>query len=106
MPLLALPGNPDHREMGDTLPEELGEYSVPSEGSVPGSPGPPCGLEPASNSYCEFQGECRRGRSSGSTAGTQISWSALSLALGPKEALSRDEKRNFGSGERKTVDSD
>lgn len=26
-------------------------------------------------------------------AGTQISWSALSLALGPKEALTRDEKR-------------
>ncbi|CAO2638296.1 Low affinity immunoglobulin gamma Fc region receptor II, partial [Lemmus lemmus] len=47
----ALPGNPDPREMGDTLPKELGEYSVPSEGSVPGSPGPPCGLEPASNSY-------------------------------------------------------
>ncbi|XP_050014047.1 low affinity immunoglobulin gamma Fc region receptor II-b isoform X2 [Alexandromys fortis] len=47
----ALPGNPDHREMGDTLPKELGEYSMPCEGSVPGSPGPPCGLEPASNSY-------------------------------------------------------
>ncbi|CAO2638299.1 Low affinity immunoglobulin gamma Fc region receptor II [Lemmus lemmus] len=31
----ALPGNPDPREMGDTLPKELGEYSVPSEGSVP-----------------------------------------------------------------------
>lgn len=93
MPLLALPGNPDHREMGDTLPKELGEYSVPSEGSVPGSPGPPCGLEPASSSYCEFQWEYRRGRSSGRVAGTQISWSALSLALGPKEALTRDEKR-------------
>ncbi|CAH6789457.1 Fcgr2b [Phodopus roborovskii] len=46
----ALPGNPDHREKGDTLPKELGEYSVPSGDSVPVSPGPPCGLEPASSS--------------------------------------------------------
>ncbi|XP_052057067.1 low affinity immunoglobulin gamma Fc region receptor II-like isoform X2 [Apodemus sylvaticus] len=45
----ALPGNPDHREMGETLPEELGEYRKPSGGSVPVSPGPPSGLEPASN---------------------------------------------------------
>ncbi|ERE73872.1 high affinity immunoglobulin epsilon receptor subunit alpha-like protein [Cricetulus griseus] len=44
------PGNPDHREKGDTLPKELGEYSVPSGDSVPVSPGPPCGLEPASSS--------------------------------------------------------
>ncbi|XP_005071494.3 low affinity immunoglobulin gamma Fc region receptor II-b isoform X2 [Mesocricetus auratus] len=46
----ALPGNPDHREKGDTLPKEQGEYSVPSGDSVPVSPGPPCGQEPASNS--------------------------------------------------------
>lgn len=46
----ALPGNPDHREMGETFPEELGEYRMPSGGSVPVSPGPPHGLEPASSS--------------------------------------------------------
>lgn len=52
MPLLALPGNPDHREMGEALPEELGEYRKPSGGSVPVSPGPPSGLEPKrSSSY-------------------------------------------------------
>ncbi|XP_042114507.1 low affinity immunoglobulin gamma Fc region receptor II isoform X1 [Peromyscus maniculatus bairdii] len=46
----ALPGNPGHREMGDTLPTELGEYSEPSPGSAPVSPGPPCGPEPANSS--------------------------------------------------------
>lgn len=46
----ALPGNPDHREMGETLPEEVGEYRQPSGGSVPVSPGPPSGLEPTSSS--------------------------------------------------------
>ncbi|XP_021502760.2 low affinity immunoglobulin gamma Fc region receptor II-b isoform X1 [Meriones unguiculatus] len=46
----ALPGNPDHRDMGETLPEELGEYTEPGESSVPVSPGPPRGLEPASSS--------------------------------------------------------
>ncbi|XP_052593534.1 low affinity immunoglobulin gamma Fc region receptor II-like isoform X2 [Peromyscus californicus insignis] len=47
----ALPGNPDHREKGDTLPPELGEYSEPSGGSAPPvSPGPPCGPEPANSS--------------------------------------------------------
>ncbi|XP_008847285.1 low affinity immunoglobulin gamma Fc region receptor II-b isoform X2 [Nannospalax galili] len=44
----ALPGNPEHREMGETLPMEIGEYSMPSGGSVTLIPGPPCGLEPAS----------------------------------------------------------
>uniref|UniRef100_A0A8C2V7B1 Ig-like domain-containing protein n=1 Tax=Chinchilla lanigera TaxID=34839 RepID=A0A8C2V7B1_CHILA len=43
----ALPGNPEHREMGETLPEELGEYSVPSGGSVMTCPGLPDGSEPA-----------------------------------------------------------
>ncbi|EDM09233.1 rCG46303, isoform CRA_a [Rattus norvegicus] len=48
----ALPGNPDHREMGEALPEELGEYRKPSGGSVPVSPGPPSGLDPTrSSSY-------------------------------------------------------
>ncbi|KAL1769634.1 high affinity immunoglobulin epsilon receptor subunit alpha [Sigmodon hispidus] len=46
----ALPGDPDHREMGDTLPEELGEYSVPSGNAVPVSTGPPRGLEAARSS--------------------------------------------------------
>ncbi|XP_028637647.1 low affinity immunoglobulin gamma Fc region receptor II-like isoform X2 [Grammomys surdaster] len=45
----ALPGNPDHREKGETFPEEPGEYTVPSGGSAPVSPGPPSGLEPTSS---------------------------------------------------------
>uniref|UniRef100_A0A8C5LD61 Ig-like domain-containing protein n=1 Tax=Jaculus jaculus TaxID=51337 RepID=A0A8C5LD61_JACJA len=46
----ALPGNPEHREMGEALPEEPGEYNVPTGGPVKLSPGPPCGLEPARSS--------------------------------------------------------
>uniref|UniRef100_A0A8D2KMV7 Ig-like domain-containing protein n=1 Tax=Urocitellus parryii TaxID=9999 RepID=A0A8D2KMV7_UROPR len=45
----ALSGNPEHREMGDTLPEELGEYSIPSGGSVMFHPGLPDGSEPATS---------------------------------------------------------
>ncbi|XP_076794060.1 low affinity immunoglobulin gamma Fc region receptor II-b isoform X2 [Arvicanthis niloticus] len=45
----ALPGNPDLREKGETLPEELGDYTVPSGDSVSVSPGPPSGLEPTSS---------------------------------------------------------
>lgn len=69
MPLLALPGNPDHREKGDTLPKEQGEYSVPSGDSVPVSPGPPCGQEPASNSSCEFSGSAGEGGAAGGRLG-------------------------------------
>ncbi|XP_045403150.1 low affinity immunoglobulin gamma Fc region receptor II-b-like isoform X3 [Lemur catta] len=43
----ALPGNPEHREMGETLPEEPGEYSVPFGDSVMPHPELPDGLEPA-----------------------------------------------------------
>jgi hypothetical protein len=39
-------------------------------------------------------------------AGSQISWSVLSLTLGPKEDLTRDEKRNVDSGSRKRVGRD
>lgn len=39
-------------------------------------------------------------------AGTQISWSVLSLTLGPKEDLTRDEKRSVDFRERKRVGSD
>ncbi|XP_020141015.2 low affinity immunoglobulin gamma Fc region receptor II-b isoform X2 [Microcebus murinus] len=43
----ALPGNPEHREMGETLPEEPGEYSVPYGDSVMLPTELPDGLEPA-----------------------------------------------------------
>lgn len=69
MPLLALPGNPDHRDMGETLPEELGEYTEPGESSVPVSPGPPRGLEPASSSSCEFSGSAGEGGAVGEWLG-------------------------------------
>uniref|UniRef100_A0A8D2D0Y3 Ig-like domain-containing protein n=1 Tax=Sciurus vulgaris TaxID=55149 RepID=A0A8D2D0Y3_SCIVU len=49
VPLLALPGNPEHREMGETLPEELGEYSIPFGDSMMSQPGLPDGSEPAEN---------------------------------------------------------
>lgn len=39
-------------------------------------------------------------------AGSQISWSVLSLTLGPKEDLTRDENRNVDSGSRKRVGRD
>lgn len=105
MPLLALPGNPGHREMGDTLPTELGEYSEPSLGSAPVSPGPPCGPEPANSSSCEFSGSAGVG-GGGRMAGTQISWSVLSLTLGPKEDPTRDEKSNIDSRESKRMECD
>uniref|UniRef100_H0UZS9 Fc fragment of IgG receptor IIb n=1 Tax=Cavia porcellus TaxID=10141 RepID=H0UZS9_CAVPO len=41
------PGNPEHREMGETLPEDPGEYSVVFGGSMMSCPGLPDGLEPA-----------------------------------------------------------
>ncbi|XP_047420739.1 low affinity immunoglobulin gamma Fc region receptor II-like isoform X1 [Sciurus carolinensis] len=45
----ALLGNPEHREMGETLPEELGEYSIPFGDSMMSHPGLPDGSEPATS---------------------------------------------------------
>ncbi|XP_069336390.1 low affinity immunoglobulin gamma Fc region receptor II-b isoform X2 [Eulemur rufifrons] len=53
----ALPGNPEHREMGETLPEEPGEYSIPFGDSVMPHPELPDGLEPARSGLCEFSWE-------------------------------------------------
>lgn len=39
-------------------------------------------------------------------AGTQISWSVLSLTLGPKKDPTRDEKSNIDSRERKRMECD
>lgn len=60
VPLPALPGNPEHREMGETLPEEPGEYSVPFGDSVMPHPELPDGLEPARSGSREFSWEPER----------------------------------------------
>ncbi|XP_053464184.1 low affinity immunoglobulin gamma Fc region receptor II-b isoform X1 [Nycticebus coucang] len=53
-------GNPEHREMGETLPEDPGEYHVPLGDTVMSHPGLPDGLEPAGSGLCEFSWELLR----------------------------------------------
>ncbi|KAM6217245.1 low affinity immunoglobulin gamma Fc region receptor II-b [Rhynchocyon petersi] len=50
----ALSGYPEHREMGETLSEEAGEYNFYSEGPIRLQPGLPHGLEPARSSLSQF----------------------------------------------------
>lgn len=81
--------------MGDTLPEELGEYSIPSGGSVMFHPGLPDGSEPATSGLCKFSLSTGDGGGSGRRAGAQIPWPVLSLTPGLKEGFTGEEKRNI-----------
>lgn len=82
--------------MGETLPEELGEYSIPSGGSVMSHPGLPDGLEPATSGLCKSSVSTGEGGSSGRREGAQIAWPVLSLTPAPKEGLTGEEKRKIG----------
>ncbi|XP_051003785.1 low affinity immunoglobulin gamma Fc region receptor II-b [Acomys russatus] len=85
----ALPGNPDHRDMGETLSKEVGEYSMPSEGTVPVpvSPGPPSGLDPGrSSSYNPDHEEPAK-----SEAENSITYSLLKHP----EALNEEEEHDY-----------
>ncbi|XP_051003786.1 LOW QUALITY PROTEIN: low affinity immunoglobulin gamma Fc region receptor II-like [Acomys russatus] len=86
----ALPGNPDHRDMGETLPKEVDEYSMPSEGTVPVpvSPGPPSRLDPGrSSSYNPPDNE----EPAKSEAEKSITYSILKHP----EALNEEEEHDY-----------
>ncbi|XP_030616443.1 Fc receptor-like A [Delphinapterus leucas] len=83
----ALPGTLEHREMGETLPEEPGECSSPSGGSMT-----PC-LVHQEAACVSSAGSTGEGGGSGQRAGAQISWSVLRLTPGPKEDLTGDKEK-------------
>jgi hypothetical protein len=58
--------------MGETLPEEPGEYSLPSGGFMVPHPGLLHELEPARSSLYEFSWCTEEGGSRGRKAGAQI----------------------------------
>lgn len=91
-PLLALPGYPKPGGMGETFPEESGEYSVLYGDSATSHPRLPSGLEPAGSDLCKFSRKHWRGWGSGRRGGTPVSWSVLSLTLSPKEDLAGETK--------------
>lgn len=80
MPLLALPGPPEPRERGETLPEEPGEC------------GSPLGAQRHPAVCIRGEAACgSREGGGGRGAGAQISWSVLRRTPGPEEDLTGDE---------------
>lgn len=80
--------------MGETLPEEPGEYSVLYGGSAMPHPGLPEVLEPAASNPCKFNREHRRGRDNEGKAESPAAWSVLILSPGPHQDLVGCGKRD------------
>lgn len=88
---MALLGYPEHREMGETLPEEPGECSSPPGGLRCPAWGCQVDWSQQEAACVSSAGSAGEGGGGGRRTGAQIAWSVLRLTPGPQEDLTGDE---------------